>query len=122
MSDDDISIRMRAILEPSVVGSGWNGRVITTGKAMVWTCVGVVNNRVNHTLTLNDPDDTKRIHVGMRLRAGVDARLARDGEFVVHRTNEETGTITVEDATAVTSFADGDSLFFVAEIELGRAK
>jgi len=94
-------------------------RVFTSGRVIAWTSVGVVAARARNTLTLAAADDVKRVHIGMRLRAGVAPEQARPGEFIVHETNEETGTVTVHDGNAVASFAAGDQLFFVAEVELG---
>jgi hypothetical protein len=81
---------------------------------VVFNTVGRIASRVQNTLTLWACDDVKRIHVGMYLRAGVEPNYLRSGRFAVVATNEDTGTVTVDCAFAVTGLCDDDWLFWSA--------
>ncbi len=83
-------------------------------RPVVYSDVGRIASRTHNTLTMESADDTRRIHVGMLLRAGTSANCLRDGQLLVVETNEENGTVTVEHANTVPALCEGDWLFWSA--------
>jgi hypothetical protein len=82
---------------------------------VVYNTVGRIASRCNNVLTIDACDDVKRIHVGMSLRAGHHHHSLRSGRLEVIATNEDAGTATVENASAVVSLCDGDWLYWSAQ-------
>jgi hypothetical protein len=88
-------------------------RVISK-QVVIYNVVGRMAARSRNVLTMMVADDTKRIHVGMILRAGVTAESLRRGRMIVVATDEDVGTVTVDDAFAVAALCPDDVLFWSA--------
>jgi len=89
-------------------------RPIISRPIVVLNTVGRIASRVRNVLTIAVAEDTLRIHVGMLLRAGIAPDQLRCGALEVVATNEENGTVTVADPTAVTCLCDDDWLYWSA--------
>lgn len=66
-----------------------------------------------NVITLVSPDDVKNFRVGMTVEAGpnADGSSLRSGSTTVAGVDEDSGTVTLTSAAAITSFADSDYLF-----------
>lgn len=73
------------------------------------------------TVTLSTASDTRNFRVGMELVAAEndDGTSPRTGSAVVASVNINAGTITLDDETGITSFADTDYLFRKSAIDNG---
>src|SRR5690606_37988352 len=66
-----------------------------------------------NTITLTEADDVRNFKIGMTLiaSANADGSTPRTGSAVVTAVDEDTGTVTVDSAAGITSFANSDYLF-----------
>lgn len=73
------------------------------------------------TITLSNAADARNFRIGMELQASAneDGSSARTGSAIVEAIDPSTGTITLDDATGISSFADDDYLFRKGSIGRG---
>jgi hypothetical protein len=98
------------------IESTMHGLRRSTGIALFRDGSGAIGRRASistNTITLSDKRDASNFEVGMYLRADDTASGAspRTGTTYVTAVDRDAGTVTVEDASDVTSFADNDYLF-----------
>lgn len=70
-----------------------------------------------NTITLTTADDARNFSEGMVIIADntADGSSPRTGHAVVTKVDEDAGTVTVDDASDITSFADSDYLFRIGD-------
>lgn len=76
-----------------------------------------------NTITLSTASDTRHFRVGMELAAGpnADGSSLRSGNAIVTSVSISAGTVTVDSAAGITSFADNDYLFRKSGVANGLA-
>lgn len=65
----------------------------------------------SNTVTLTVPDDARNFFVGMYVKAGISTSSLRAGVTTVTKVDPDAGTITLADASQLTSFSANDYLF-----------
>lgn len=91
--------------------------VVIRQPIVVHNLVGQIAHVADATITIAECHDTLRIHVGMRLRAGVSAHDLRSGTLEVVSTDEDNGVVVVADPNAVACLAQGDRLYWSHEYQ-----
>lgn len=78
-----------------------------------WGALGQRGSLSTNTITLKQVEDVTNFEVGMVLKAGADKDTSalRSGSAEITDVDRVDGTVTVDDASAISSFADDDFLF-----------